>query len=88
MYPFDVPGSARTRKNRLFCPCHQGAFDIRTGDAIMGPPRAPLPKITIAIAADGAISATGVHRGGSENADSVAGNVDSLSVAARSEQEA
>jgi arsenite oxidase small subunit len=59
-------------KNRLFCPCHQGAFDIRTGDAIMGPPRAPLPKITIAIATDGAITATGVQRGGSDQTDKIA----------------
>jgi Rieske Fe-S protein len=52
--------------------CHQGAFDIRTGDAIMGPPRAPLPKITIAIATDGAITATGVQRGGSDQTDKIA----------------
>ncbi|WP_410959982.1 ubiquinol-cytochrome c reductase iron-sulfur subunit, partial [Salmonella sp. SAL4434] len=32
-------------KNRFFCPCHEGAFDLVTGRPIAGPPRRPLPRV-------------------------------------------
>jgi Rieske Fe-S protein len=32
---------------RLYCPCHEGAFDPRTGDPIAGPPRRRLPEIVL-----------------------------------------
>jgi Rieske Fe-S protein len=34
--------------NRLECPCHNGAFSIQDGSPVQGPPRRPLPRITIA----------------------------------------
>ena len=34
-------------QNRLFCPCHEGVFDTRTGEPIAGPPVRPLSKITL-----------------------------------------
>jgi Rieske Fe-S protein len=33
--------------NRLECPCHNGAFSIQDGSPVQGPPRRPLPRITI-----------------------------------------
>lgn len=34
-------------RKQLICPCHEGVFDPRTGEAIAGPPQRPLPRITI-----------------------------------------
>ncbi len=31
----------------LYCPCHEGTFDALTGRPLAGPPRRPLPRITI-----------------------------------------
>ena len=31
----------------LHCPCHEGFFDLRTGTPTAGPPRRPLPRITL-----------------------------------------
>jgi arsenite oxidase small subunit len=33
--------------NRLFCPCHEGVFDTRTGAPIAGPPVRPLARIKL-----------------------------------------
>jgi nitrite reductase/ring-hydroxylating ferredoxin subunit len=49
----------QSEKGRFFCPCHEGAFDLHTGVPIAGPPRRPLPTITLEIHGD-AIYATGV----------------------------
>jgi len=46
-------------KGRLYCPCHEGAFDFYTGTPIAGPPRRPLPPIALEIHGN-AIYATGV----------------------------
>lgn len=48
------------RRNRLECPCHNGAFDASTGAVLEGPPPRPLPRITLRIA-DGKIYAQGVQ---------------------------
>ena len=47
-------------QGRLRCPCHNGFFTIDEGRAIAGPPRRPLPRITLEVR-DGAIYATGVE---------------------------
>jgi aromatic-L-amino-acid decarboxylase len=47
-------------KNRFFCPCHEGAFDLETGRPIAGPPQRPLPRVTLEIR-DGVVYATGVE---------------------------
>lgn len=47
---------------KFVCPCHHGYFDAHTGQPLAGPPRRPLPRITLAIR-DGIIYATGVELG-------------------------
>ncbi len=51
------PSTARIR-----CPCHEGLYDLRTGDVLAGPPERPLPRITLQIRA-GRIFASGVQGG-------------------------
>lgn len=50
----------RPEQGQLHCPCHHGFFEITEGRPVAGPPRRPLPRITLAIR-DGAIYATGVE---------------------------
>jgi Rieske Fe-S protein len=50
----------RPEKNSLYCPCHNGFFDLATGAPTAGPPRRPLPRIGLEIRG-GAIYATGVE---------------------------
>ena len=33
----------------LHCPCHEGSFDLRSGEPVAGPPRRPLPRIAVEI---------------------------------------
>ena len=47
-------------QNTFVCPCHEGFFDMTTGRPTAGPPRRPLPRITLTIR-DGTIYATGVE---------------------------
>ncbi len=53
-----VPQMAR---KRLYCPCHEGSFDVSSGRPVAGPPRRPLPRIRLEVR-DGAIFATGVEK--------------------------
>jgi Rieske Fe-S protein len=46
--------------NRLFCPCHEGAFDLRSGRPIAGPPNRPLTRVVLDVR-DGEIYASGVE---------------------------
>ena len=50
----------QVEKNCLFCPCHHGFFDLATGAPTAGPPRRPLPRITVEIRGS-AIYATGIE---------------------------
>lgn len=52
-----VPAVAQ---NRLHCPCHNGWFDLQTGQPLAGPPRRALPRITLEVR-DGTVYATGVE---------------------------
>jgi Rieske Fe-S protein len=45
----------------LRCPCHHGFFDLATGRPTAGPPRRPLPRITLEVR-DGIVYATGIVR--------------------------
>ena len=45
---------------RLACPCHKGYFDLATGRPVAGPPRRPLPRVTVHVR-DGVVYATGVE---------------------------
>jgi Rieske Fe-S protein len=47
-------------RGQLRCPCHNGYFEINEGRPIAGPPRRPLPRVTLAVW-DGVIYATGVE---------------------------
>lgn len=44
---------------RLHCPCHNGWFDLYTGQVLAGPPPRPLPRILVEVRGDG-VYATGV----------------------------
>lgn len=48
-------------EGRLLCPCHHGYFETSTGRPLAGPPRRPLPKITLKIRGD-VVYATGIER--------------------------
>lgn len=37
----------QTGGNRLYCPCHEGVFDVRTGEPLAGPPRRRLSQISL-----------------------------------------
>lgn len=45
---------------QFHCPCHNGYFDLNTGRALAGPPRRPLPRITLKVR-NGVVYATGVE---------------------------
>jgi nitrite reductase/ring-hydroxylating ferredoxin subunit len=47
-------------RDRLRCPCHNGSFELTEGRPVAGPPRRPLPRITLAVR-DGVVYATGVE---------------------------
>ena len=56
------PVIPQPQQGRFFCPCHEGVFDIATGEPISGPPRRPLVRITVT-ARTGQVYATGVGQG-------------------------
>jgi Rieske Fe-S protein len=39
----------RPAESSFFCPCHEGRFDIRTGQPKAGPPRRPLTRVVLDI---------------------------------------
>ncbi len=45
---------------RLHCPCHNGWFDLHTGQVLAGPPQRPLPRVVVEVRDDG-VYATGVE---------------------------
>ena len=49
---------------RFHCPCHEGHFDLATGAPLAGPPRRPLPRVTLEVRA-GRVVATGIALEGS-----------------------
>lgn len=48
-------------KGVIRCPCHEGLFDLNTGENIGGPPARPLPRIELVVRGD-EVYATGVQR--------------------------
>jgi nitrite reductase/ring-hydroxylating ferredoxin subunit len=42
----------RPEEGALYCPCHEGVFDLPTGRPIAGPPRRPLPRIALDVRGD------------------------------------
>jgi Rieske Fe-S protein len=55
------PVNFEAAKDRLYCPCHNGAFAAADGRVLQGPPPHPLPRVTLEVR-DGAIWATGIVR--------------------------
>ncbi|MEU8570779.1 Rieske (2Fe-2S) protein [Streptomyces pathocidini] len=51
-------------EGELYCPCHNGAFDVRTGEVTAGPPPRPLPKVVVVERVDGSVWAIGTARSG------------------------
>jgi Rieske Fe-S protein len=49
----------RPQENRMYCPCHEGYFELSSGRPIAGPPRRPLPRITLKVRGED-VYATGV----------------------------
>ncbi|MGV3614165.1 MAG: ubiquinol-cytochrome c reductase iron-sulfur subunit [Fimbriimonas sp.] len=47
---------------RLYCPCHNGAFALKDGSVLQGPPPRPLPEIIVEVRGD-QIFAKGIKRG-------------------------
>ena len=50
----DVPSG------RIHCPCHNGWFDLATGQVLAGPPTRPLARVVVEVR-DGAVWATGME---------------------------
>ena len=56
------PVEYQADKNRMYCPCHNGAFSLKDGHVLQGPPPRPLPRIQLEVEGD-RIFAVGVLRG-------------------------
>ncbi|WP_405941804.1 ubiquinol-cytochrome c reductase iron-sulfur subunit [Streptomyces sp. NBC_00207] len=54
----------RGADGELYCPCHEGVFDARTGEVTAGPPPRPLPKVFLTEQADGSVWALATSRSG------------------------
>ena len=50
--------------NRLECPCHEGGFDVETGNVLYGPPPRPLDRIDVEVRPGGEVWATRMVGGG------------------------
>lgn len=56
------PVVPRIEDGSLHCPCHNGHFDLETGQPTAGPPRRPLARITLEVR-DDVVYATGLEGG-------------------------
>jgi nitrite reductase/ring-hydroxylating ferredoxin subunit len=56
------PVIPRPERSCLECPCHDGIFDLATGQPLSGPPRRPLPRLKLEVR-DGRVFAAGVEEG-------------------------
>jgi len=56
------PVNYEADQDRLYCPCHNGAFDVNDGSVLQGPPPRPLPMIELE-ERDGEVWAIGVRMG-------------------------
>ena len=50
----------KVQQGIIHCPCHEGFFDLHTGQNIAGPPARPLPRITLSVRGDD-VYATGIE---------------------------
>jgi nitrite reductase/ring-hydroxylating ferredoxin subunit len=56
------PVIPRPAEGRFYCPCHEGSFDLRSGQPLAGPPRRRLPRVKLEVR-DGRLYATGLEGG-------------------------
>lgn len=49
----------RVAEGTLHCPCHEGVFDLRSGNVLAGPPPRPLPRVRLEVRGDD-VYATGI----------------------------
>jgi Rieske Fe-S protein len=54
------PVLPQMESGHLHCPCHAGYFDLKTGEPLAGPPRRPLPRISLKVD-DDMIFAVGIE---------------------------
>lgn len=59
------------RHGRLECPCHEGGFDVATGNVLYGPPPRPLDRIELDVRAGGEVWATGRKASGGDEGHSI-----------------
>ncbi|MEU5158703.1 Rieske (2Fe-2S) protein [Streptomyces sp. NPDC020875] len=59
----------RGQEGELLCPCHDGVFDVRTGEVTAGPPPRPLPRVIVTEDLDGSIWALATTRSGESDKD-------------------
>ncbi|MEU0391948.1 Rieske (2Fe-2S) protein [Streptomyces sp. NPDC006208] len=59
----------RGLEGELLCPCHDGVFDVRTGDVTAGPPPRPLPRVILDEDAFGSVWAVATARSGENDKD-------------------
>jgi nitrite reductase/ring-hydroxylating ferredoxin subunit len=50
----------RMDEGRIYCPCHDGVFDMQSGRPLAGPPQRPLTRIAVDVR-QGTVYATGVE---------------------------
>ena len=51
------------KRQRLECPCHEGSFDVQTGNVLYGPPLRPLDQIVLEVRESGEVWAVGRNAG-------------------------
>lgn len=56
------PVIPQPRDGKFHCPCHEGSFDLYTGEPLAGPPRRALPPVRLAVRG-GRIYAVGMGKG-------------------------
>ncbi|MFB7998603.1 ubiquinol-cytochrome c reductase iron-sulfur subunit [Streptomyces sp. NPDC056002] len=61
----------RGSEGELYCPCHEGVFDARTGEVTAGPPPRGLPKVLLVEQPDGSVWAVATARSGESPQDAV-----------------
>ncbi|MEU5981207.1 Rieske (2Fe-2S) protein [Streptomyces sp. NPDC047434] len=66
----------RGSEGELYCPCHEGVFDARTGEVTAGPPPRPLPKVILVEETDGSVWAIGTTRSGESLQDGLCRQLD------------
>lgn len=60
--PVNYEPGGQGAPERLFCPCHNGAFSVEDGKVLQGPPPHPIPRVRVEVK-DGEVWAMGIVKG-------------------------